>query len=525
MDAAVKELLELLDGLPLALAQAATYCRESGINIASYLELYKQQWDALMSHDANSDRTLIDYDQKSIATAWTLSFKEIEAKSQTAANLLRLWSFISNKDFWHDLLSSPFKCNRKRPDWLTEIADNKIKFLDTMRLLLRYSMIEVQDSEQQSYSIHPVVHRWNAHIQDTSDKKEYLQLAIAMIRSSAPPERTSYYWALRRRLIPHAESCFWWIEAVCAPGRDVDDLTLYGSIYELGNLFYHLDQLSEAEILFKRLLPKLEDKIGPDAPIVLRMVHSLGRIHLRQGQFNDAEVMFQRALRVSEKVYGPDHPDTLASVTFLSFLQLQQDQFSEAEVMFQRAHRVYEKVYGPDHPDTLASVTFSSFLQLQRGQSNDSEVMLQRALRVYEKVYGPDHPYTLATVMCLGSLYLKRGQFNDAEVMLQRALRGYEKVHGPDHPDTLATVMCLGSLYLKRGQFNDAEVMLQRALRGYEKVHGPDHRRTIWIAERLKELCTHRSKLLEDKMRRDESFGRRVYEILRELVIRIGIAP
>ena len=68
MDEAGRELLGLLDGLPLALAQAASYIRETGLDTASYVRLYKQQWDDLMGSDGESGSPLVDYEQGSVAT-------------------------------------------------------------------------------------------------------------------------------------------------------------------------------------------------------------------------------------------------------------------------------------------------------------------------------------------------------------------------------------------------------------------------------------------------------------------------
>jgi len=52
----------LLDGLPLALAQAASYNRETGLDTALYVRLYKQQWDDLMASDGESGSPLVDYE-------------------------------------------------------------------------------------------------------------------------------------------------------------------------------------------------------------------------------------------------------------------------------------------------------------------------------------------------------------------------------------------------------------------------------------------------------------------------------
>ncbi|CAK7223200.1 hypothetical protein SBRCBS47491_005129 [Sporothrix bragantina] len=160
LDTAGKELLGLLDGLPLALAQAAAYRRETGLDITSYVRLYKQQWDDLMTSNIESGSPLMDYAQRSVGTTWTISFKAIETRSRNAANLLRVWAFIANKDLWYGLLQAAAVNRELWPEWLREMAYNEAKFLGTVRLLLRYSMIEVEESEQGSYNIHPVVHRW-----------------------------------------------------------------------------------------------------------------------------------------------------------------------------------------------------------------------------------------------------------------------------------------------------------------------------------------------------------------------------
>ncbi len=122
MDKAGQELLGLLDGLPLALAQAAAYLRETGLDVASYVRLYTEQWDHLMSSD-EGDSPLVDYEQ-SVGTTWTISFKAIKAKSESAANLLCVWAFLGNQDLWHGLLQAASD-DGQWPGWLSEMADNE----------------------------------------------------------------------------------------------------------------------------------------------------------------------------------------------------------------------------------------------------------------------------------------------------------------------------------------------------------------------------------------------------------------
>ena len=58
--------------------------------------------------------------------------------------------------------------------------------MDTVRLLLRYLIIEAQEAVQEGYMMHPVVHRWTAHIKNDEEKREFLQLAMIVIGSIVP---------------------------------------------------------------------------------------------------------------------------------------------------------------------------------------------------------------------------------------------------------------------------------------------------------------------------------------------------
>ncbi|KAK4248763.1 hypothetical protein C7999DRAFT_30744 [Corynascus novoguineensis] len=77
LDEAGQELLSLLDGLPLALAQAASYLRETKLDATAYVRLYKQQWDELVRSDGEARSPLEEYEQRSVGTTWMVSFEAI----------------------------------------------------------------------------------------------------------------------------------------------------------------------------------------------------------------------------------------------------------------------------------------------------------------------------------------------------------------------------------------------------------------------------------------------------------------
>ncbi|KAL2115914.1 hypothetical protein VTJ04DRAFT_10169 [Mycothermus thermophilus] len=394
LDEAGRELLDLLHGLPLALAQAASFLRETGIGTASYVRLYKQQWDDLMRSNGQSGFPLVDYEQGSVATTWTVSFKAIEAQNKNAANLLRLWAFVDGRDLWHGLLQAAIDIDKEWPQWLCDIASNEVRYLDAVELLLRYSMIESHESVQGGHMMHPVVHRWASHIQDSAAKKEFLRLAVMAIGILVPDEDSRDYWVVHQRLLPHVERCSWWIGEISKKGWSFDDTTSLGAIHNLGKLLYHQGRLTEAESMYQRALEGKEKALGRNHLLTLDTVSNLGVLYEAQGRLTEAEPMYQRALEGCEKVLGRNHPSTLNTVNNLGVLYDAQGRLTEAESMYQLALEGYEKVLGRDHALTLETVYNLGCLYRDQHRLMEAESMYQRALSGLQSALGSSHPKT-----------------------------------------------------------------------------------------------------------------------------------
>jgi tetratricopeptide (TPR) repeat protein len=470
MDEDGVELLKLLDGLPLALVQAASYLRVNEMGIAWYIETYRLQWEDLMKTDHRSGSLRMNYSQGSIWTTWSISFDAIQKQNPDTANLLRLWAFFDNKDLWHGLLASATDPIADWPKWVHFMANSEVNFLNSIELLRRYSMIETQYERKGSYSMHPVVHQWALASQNTTEKSKYLQLALLLLGFIVSPRISPEYWVLGRRVLPHAEKCALW-----AVKHEVDEISL-NSIHA-NHAFHHLG------MLFGDL-----------------------------GKMKEAEEMYQRALIGSEKALGPDHMSTLHTVNNLGSLYRKQGKLKEAEEMYQRALIGKEKALDLDHTSTLQTVNNLGNLYRDQGKLKEAEEMYQRALIGKEKALGPDHMWTLDTINNLGNLYSKQGKLKEAEEMYQRALQGYEKAIGVEEIEiylpALNTIGNLAGLYAKRGQISEARELYVRAHTGRKAVLGPHHRDVELIIReisRLNEMTdNHRNFIDTDRPRNEK---------------------
>ncbi|KAF5545149.1 ankyrin 3 [Fusarium mexicanum] len=302
-DPSSKKLLELLEGLPLALAQAGSFLRETGIDIPTYLQSYHLQWDRLMSSE---DSPLLDYEHGSVATTWAVSFNAVKALSEDSVNILRLWAFINNKDLWFGLfevVTNPLY-KGSWPAWLSNIARDNLRFAKAMGLLLRYSMIQARVEPRGSYSIHPVVHRWVLNLEaDAQQKREFASLALCLVGHSVPHETSTAYWTLNQRLLPHADSCSFWIHQ--AEFKQEQNPFESLAIGNLGLLYDHLDKASKAEEIHVQAVWGLEKTFGCEHETTLVIMNNLATSYAKLGKKDEAQEILHRVLHGKEKVSPP----------------------------------------------------------------------------------------------------------------------------------------------------------------------------------------------------------------------------
>ncbi|RII05523.1 hypothetical protein CUC08_Gglean010202 [Alternaria sp. MG1] len=460
-----ERLLALLDGLPLAIAQAGAYLQESGVGLATYLRFYEQQWSELMGLDDLDDGPLQDYPGRSLWTTWAISYQAIRNRHEHTANLLLLWSFLDNKDLWHGLFVAT--CMRSTVAarmllaWIGDIASSEVKFGQAMKLLRKYSLVE-EVIESGSYATHPVVHQWAHHSQGKRFATQLSRLAVVAVGWAVPASSTRNYAALQRRLLLHAQACsrqivkseaVWRGSAEGGGDGDVDG--------------------------------------GEVRKTVLDAVLLLGNLYADQGRLGEAEKMYQRALRGREEALGVGHSSTLDTVNNLGNLYKAQGRLGEAEEMYERALRGKEEALGVGHSSTLDTVNNLGNLYADQGRLGEAEKMYQRALRGTEEALGVGHSSTLQTVNNLGALYADQGKLGEAEKMYARALRGYEAlstVRVQQYLPALNTLQNMGDLYATRAESAKAREVYTRALSGLSSVLGPSSERCMGLAAKIDAL-------------------------------------
>lgn len=477
------ELVDRVGGLPLALAQAASYMRQTGTSMTEYLNSYNAAWDDLMKDEARPESTLGEYGNRSVQTTWTISFEYVKRKNEDAANSLQLWSYLDNRDIWFELFNGRLKFSPRRwsrpPEWFRRMACDKLSFRRIAATLLDYSLIEARD-ESDSYGVHPVVHEWCRKTMNADRRHKSAFLAVTSVASAVPDEYVRDYWTIQRRLLPHANLFSQQLMDTLEENLDSEQANeLQDACYWLGRLYSYSGEKMwvEAEAMYRRAMLGMEKSLGYHHEKTIFALQSLGKLYLQFRRFADAEATFQRVLAERTEQFGPDHEETNRSVYNLANLYQQQNKLVEAETLYQQVLTWYQRTPNPSHDGFLGDILGAlGTLYIMQGKLTESEGISLQALAVHEASLETGYPGSLRIYLNLGILYEKQERLVEAEATLHRALEGRKKVFGLEHEEVLNVMYNLGVVFEKQNKLIEAEAMYQQALAGFVKAVGPGHK-------------------------------------------------
>ena len=155
-----KVLVDLLDGLPLALDQAGAYIEETACTVANYVKAYRSRQSFLLNRRGSP---ALDHPD-SVGTTFSLSFEQVLQVNPLAADLLRLCAFLDPDVIHEEIIGECIQTLGVPQE--TEEVDDQIRSDEALSVLLRFAMIQ-RNPKTKTLTIHRLV---QVTIQDVMDK-------------------------------------------------------------------------------------------------------------------------------------------------------------------------------------------------------------------------------------------------------------------------------------------------------------------------------------------------------------------
>ena len=536
--AACDRLVARLEGLPLALEQAAAFMVAQRMGFAKYLARYDEEAADLLARPVPG---FTHYPHAVIAT-WRITLEKLPPAARA---VLRLCSALGSAPVALSMLldgaqqvtilADTLPELRPRRSWLpwggrrdgVPTAPRAPERKEAQRMvrdavaegLHRYSMIQDWDGDSETFRVHAVVRdvEWLA-MGDKGTQRYVCKLlseVLAPYVPSAPRDTAErdacdaalahgaafwrrlkqagldwpdeklpgelYECAAARGAVAAAEDyAYEHYEAARRCRGPISDVTLRAAV-RVAHSLYRRGEYATALPILQVILHGYEVKEGPEHPGTLASINNLAECMRALGDAAGAVLLHRRALDSRERVVGPEHPDTLTSVNNLAACMRALGDAAGALPLFRRALEGREHVLGPEHPDTLISANNLAVCMEALGDAAGALPLYRRALEAHERVLGPEHPNTLTSVNNLAKCIRALGDAAGALPLFRRALESSERVLGPEHPNTLITVTNLGLCMFALGDGAGALRLNRRITDGLERLFGAEHptRRTV----------------------------------------------
>jgi tetratricopeptide (TPR) repeat protein len=478
-ESAAEALSSLLDGLPLALDQAAAFIDEIPSTFEEYQFLYQAERKELLKRGSH---LTTDKDHESVTVTFSIAFKKVADDSLAAADLLRVCAFLEADSIPEEIFS---KSAKHLGEALGSTSERPLALINAIGAATRFSLLR-RNPEARTLSIHRLV---QAVLTDEMEPDTRQMWAERVVRSMSEVFPTVEYpnWPSCNRLISHAQPL-----ASLIDGYSFDFLEAAIVMNRAGLYFDARAQYEEAEPFYQRSLNIFRYTFGPESPHIAVTINNLADLYRRQGRHDEAIQFNQRALEIRENALGHDHSDTAQSLNNLASTYHSQGKYEGAESLYRQALDMYEKSLGAEHPNTAGVLNNLGELYRMLGKHDEAAQFHQRALEIREKALPPEHPDIAMSLNNLALSYYSQGKHDEAERLFQRALEIKEKALGPGHPTIALSLNNLAELYIEQGKYAEAEPLLRRAIIICRKMLGPKHPNTLMVQESYASLVLSR---------------------------------
>ncbi|MFK4222534.1 tetratricopeptide repeat protein [Streptomyces sp. NPDC019890] len=509
-----------LGHLPLALAQAAAYLVDLGLDCAEYRAQLADRTRALADL-VPDDSGLPDDHRAALQATWSLSVEHADRlrPSGLARPMLHLASVLDANGIPVAVLTSP-PVLRYLTDHRSVGSNGQSGLVGAeeaaraLRCLDRLSLADhMTDSAHPRVRVHGLIQRTTRETLPSSVQDSVVVACADALTASWPkaegdPALAQTLRANAEALISHAGTVLW--STGCHPVliRAGESLGLTGLASAARTYFQdlyaaacqHLDQdhadaftirhylitwqgetgdLTSARAGFVGLLADRLRTLGPDHPDTLATRGDMAALQGRAGDPVGAGEASSAVLKDSLRVLGPEHSQTITARLNVAHWTGAAGNPADAVTACEQLLADTSRLLGPDHLKTRAVRLHMAIWRGEAGDPAGAAADFERLLTDQLRVLGSDHPQTLSTRHDLARWRGKAGDpetaVSDFELLLVDQLR----VLGPDHPDTLTTRHDLASWRGESGDARSAVSALEQLLVDRLRVLGPDHPDTL----------------------------------------------
>ncbi|MEL6344079.1 MAG: tetratricopeptide repeat protein [Myxococcota bacterium] len=235
-------------------------------------------------------------------------------------------------------------------------------------------------------------------------------------------------------------------------------------LFEIGTTLHDAGRVDEAEASYQQaLVLSRRNQLTRQTAITLS---SLGALCHEQGRFDEAQTHYEHARDIYERL-NARNPIALITGN-LGSLHLQKGNLQQARRCYETAmaiHKAYRDRRG------IAEINGNlGVVLLEMGLLEDAQACLEKALALHRRIGNfRDEAIVLGS---MGELVHRIGDLSGAEARYQESLACYRETSAPRIEAIVRTN--LGTLLIQQGRYREAQLILHDALQGHQRIQNRD---------------------------------------------------
>ncbi|MFF4787371.1 dsDNA nuclease domain-containing protein [Streptomyces griseorubiginosus] len=474
---------EALNGLPLALRQAAGYIATSGIPLGTYTGMVRDRASELLSRSAPPEHV-------GLTAALSITTERLQKDHSSALALLHVFSFLAPHGFPTELfkieltpsgqgreggavvLPTSVEVEQLAANELADISPSAARLLellqdhlslfDAVADLQRFSLIEAQQNGVNCHALTQAVVRQSLTQGQAAEALEVATVLLNKVANLSPFD--SRFWPHYRHMMPHFEALLAYLED---RGQLPDNTILFYSAItlNLGIQGFKGASLSYADKAMAKVAG--QDDVAVTTRVFVRTL--LVEALTGSDRWNDALRVVEETLAIAAE----EPVDSVSMATLhtkkAAVLHLQ-GKLEEALLEFDRAHTYAESCIDSDDMSNLKRSVRANKATLKRemGDARGSAQEFKALISEYPETSTRNGLATLYSNLALA--HLDATDFEDALTASEKALEiDYDNSDG-FHLDAARDWNNTGLALLELSRADDAVAAFEAALRIHEHL-------------------------------------------------------
>jgi serine/threonine protein kinase/tetratricopeptide (TPR) repeat protein len=419
------QLAELLNGLPLALEQAAAYISHTQISISEYLEIWEKECDSVLSWH---DEGVMQY-PASLAVTWQGSFHQL---APTAQALLRLVAYMAPDPIPAEMLEVSAEIARKAVRLCVEPGDatQSRPLRHDLAELAALSLISRQGTD---LAVHRVVQEVIRQRIPEGDRIAWIETAISLVVEYTPFQTDDpTYWPVLDALRSHMSHLL----AHASQQRAPESLSLAQLQTCLGIFLYSKSLYSDAEPLLRNALETDKRLFGEHHHEVAVDMLNLANLLKDTDRLEESEVLLRKGMQILQASSANQHPLICKALNGLALLLMKMHRWDEAESFLRHALKIDQTEHGDEHATIGRDLHNLTILLTSTGRASEAYPLILHSIAISQTVHGMAHPITARRLQIQAGMLRDQNRLPEAKLLLEESLSIFEQILGPDHPST-----------------------------------------------------------------------------------------